>query len=53
MNVEAISSLANLGGVVVIAVLLVWRIDVRMSAVETVVRELCVLLAKAMDLQEE
>lgn len=46
MMPEWAGEVANLGGVVLIAVLLVWRIDVRMAAVETSIAALCVEIGK-------
>ena len=48
MSLVGISDLANLGGVLFIAVLLVWRIDVRLAAVETSVKNLCVIIEKVL-----
>lgn len=46
MSGEWIPDLANLGGVLLLAVLLVWRIDVRLGAVEASMNGLAVIIEK-------
>jgi hypothetical protein len=43
---EWVPHLANLGGVLVIAVLLVWRIDARLAQMESGMRDLYVAIEK-------
>lgn len=46
MSGDWMPDLVNLTGVVLISVLLVWRIDVRMAAVERAVQELCTVIGQ-------